>query len=160
MPRWYPPSDFREGIAVAWKTAALRREGRVTRKPPASAWVAMTLTVVPLLATAAFAIGAVVLLIHPPAPREDLPTDAGVAFLLYTAITGAVAVLGVLLSIGLTKGWGWSRPVGTVVFLVAGGLVITAIATGANDASQFDLAIGGVALVACLTAAALTASGR
>lgn len=78
----------------------------------------------------------------------------------YTGITGAVAALGVSLSVGLTKDWGWSRPAGTVVFSVAAVLVITAIASGANDLTLTDFALGGVALAACFTAAILTSTGR
>ena len=68
-----------------------------------SPWIVGVLTAIPLVFTVAFALTAVALTISPPSPDDDLPENANLAFLFYTAVTGTITVLGIAAVVGLVR---------------------------------------------------------
>lgn len=125
-----------------------------------SPWILGALTAIPLLFTVGFALAAGALTISPPDPGDDLPENANLAFLSYTAITGTITVLGIAVVVGLVRRRRWSRPLGVLVTLAASGLIGLGIGTGLDSNFVASLVGGGAALAACLATTTLIATGR
>lgn len=125
-----------------------------------SPWIVGALTAIPLVFTAGFAVATVAFTIWTPRPDDDLPENANLAFVFYTAVTGTITVLGIAVVVGLVRRRRWGRLLGVSVMLAASGLICLGIGTGLDSNVVGSLVGGGAALAACLATIALIATGR